>query len=99
MGGHFAASFSLAVTPPASTVQVGGMLQYNVALAPHNGFSGNVKLSTAGCPSGIATSFADNVFMSQRHLVPERATLQVTPRKRRIGGIPNATVTATAGGR
>jgi hypothetical protein len=49
--------FTLSATPSSQTVPPGSAANYNVSVAPTNGFTGNVTFTVSGLPSGATFSF------------------------------------------
>jgi regulation of enolase protein 1 (concanavalin A-like superfamily) len=49
--------FTITPTPTSRTVTAGGSTTYTIALAPSNGFTGNVALSISGLPAGSNGTF------------------------------------------
>jgi hypothetical protein len=49
--------FSLSVSPTLVTIGRGGTATYTVRIAPINGFTGSVKLSVSGAPTGSTVTF------------------------------------------
>jgi subtilase family serine protease len=51
-------SFTLAATPTTVSVQAGSTATATIQITAHNGFSGSVKLSISGLPSGVTGTFS-----------------------------------------
>ena len=48
-----AVDFTLSVSPPTQTIQLGATATYTIQVAPQNGFSGDVALGLSGLPAGV----------------------------------------------
>ncbi len=55
-----ASNFTLSASPSSLTVTQGASGTSTIAVAPQNGFNGNVSLSVSGLPSGVTASFSPN---------------------------------------
>src|SRR5216683_745751 len=77
--------FSLSVSPASQMVRQGNATSYTVTIAPINGFSGSVTLSTSGQPSGATATFT-----------PDPTTTSSTLSVQTVGGVRgNFTLTIT----
>lgn len=90
VGGTPAPDFSIAISPAARTVTVGGVTTYTLTVNPQNGFTGAVTLSVSGLPAGATAS-----------ITPETATTTATLAVATTGSTPTGAstlqITGTSG--
>ena len=86
------ADFTLSVTPTGQSIQRGRTATYTVAIAPTNGFSGQVTFSLAGQPAGSTVTFSPTPAGSTTSTLTV-ATLSNTARR-----TYNLTITGVSGG-
>jgi PKD repeat protein len=86
--------FSISVSPAKQTIHRGGSTSYTIAVAPSNGFTGQVTLSVSGQPPGAVTSVSPNPLDAS---TATSSTLLVSTSATMKQGSYTLTITATSG--
>jgi hypothetical protein len=85
-----APNFSLSASPSSLTITQGASGTSTIAVAPQNGFNGNVSLSASGLPSGVTALFNPGSTTST-------STVTLTASNTATTGTATVTITGTAG--
>jgi subtilase family serine protease len=83
-------NFTLSANPTSVTITQGGTGTSTITIAPEDGFSGNVTLSTSGLPSGVTAVFNPNPATTT-------STLTLTASASAATGTVTVTITGTSG--
>lgn len=81
-----APGFTLSASPASVAVTAGSSATTTIAVMPTNGFTGSVKLTTQGLPSGVTASYSGN---------PATSTSVLTLKASKTATIGSTTVTVT----